>query len=123
MTKILWVSKNKPLESQIRELKRHFGDDTKIDLDPNPFSSAYTIVNRYKNGGYDEMVLIAPLSICKLITELGYKPLYSEMVSASPKDYELAVRGIGDRVRGSSRYYKFVKFKRIQSIKITFSEL
>jgi hypothetical protein len=121
--KILWISKNVPLDSQVEGLKKCFGDDVEIHQDINPFSSAYDIIHRFKSGHYDEMVLIAPLSVCRIVTDMGYKPLYSEMVPGTREDHEIAVSGSGDRITGRMRYYKFVKFKRIERIRIVFSEL
>jgi hypothetical protein len=123
MKKILWVSKNTPLDSQVTELKRLFGEDAVIDQDGKPFSSAQDILRRYRRGGYDEMVLIAPLSVCRIVVSLGCKPLWSEMSQVTASQSELEVQGMGDRIRGTSRYYRFVKFKRLESIDIKYSNL
>jgi hypothetical protein len=121
--KILWVSRNRPLQSQRNELKRLFGKDAQIDIDPNPFSSAEDICGRFERGGYDEMVLIAPLSICKLITEAGYRPLWSEMRATTESQSEIKVQGEGDRVSNKVRYYKFVRFKRLEAVDVIYSEI
>ena len=123
--KILWVSRNHPLDSQVNELKRLFGRDMILDQDVNPFSSASDIVKRFKAGDYDEMVLIAPLSVCRVITEYGYRPLWSEMRQV-PQDYphyEVEVEGSQGRVNGKKRRYQFIKFKRLTSVEVNFSSL
>ena len=112
--KILWLSRHNPLPSQISELKRIFGEDTIVIQDPNPFSNAEEIVERFKSGGYDEMVVVAPLTVIKKLTELGIKPLWAEMKLCPKEEAETCVSG---------RYYKFVKFKRIMDVKIVFKEL
>src|SRR5579859_4469300 len=123
--RILWVSKNAPLQSQLNELRRLFGPDTQVVIDPNPFSSASEIVRRYREGSYDEMVLIAPLTVCRVICDFGYKPLWSEMKSipfGSP-DAEISVEGMREKVSGSKRSYKFIRFKRLESVTMNFSYL
>lgn len=121
--RILWVSKHQPVDSQVKELKRIFGQDAVIDLDISPFSSAHDIQRRMRKGNYDEIVLIAPLSVCKTITELGIKPLYSEMVSCHHEAAEVEVEGTRERLSHKKRYYRFVKFKRLENVEIIFSEL
>ena len=112
--KILWLSRHNPLPSQISELKRIFGKDVEVVIDPQPFDNAEDIALRFKNGGYDEMVVVAPLSVIQRLTELGIKPLWAEMKRVSKEEAETSVSG---------RYYKFIKFKRIKGIKIEFEEL
>ena len=112
--KILWLSRHNPLPSQISELKRIFGKDVEVVIDPQPFDNAEDIALRFKNGGYDEMVVVAPLSVIQRLTELGIKPLWAEMKRVSKEEAETEVSG---------RYYKFIKFKRIKGIKIEFEEL
>lgn len=125
MKKVLWVSKNTPLESQIQSLKNLFGQDVRVDIDSNPFSSAQDVVRRFRRGSYDEMVLIAPLSVCRMVTEQGVKPLWSEMETVPSDDpqAEVRVQGTRERLRNTHRCYKFIKFKRLESIEMVFSDL
>jgi hypothetical protein len=76
--KILWMSRHPWLKSQEEELKRIFGD-IKIEQISMPFMSAEKVVEIYKKGGYDEMVIVAPLSVIAKITEMGIKPLWADM--------------------------------------------
>ena len=112
--KILWLSRHSILPSQVRELRRLFGDDAIIFQDPRPFDDARDIVKRFREGGYDEIVVVAPLSVIQRLTELGIRPLWAEMKVCDPEEAETTVSG---------RPYKFVKFKRIKAVKVEFEEL
>jgi len=110
MKKILWLSRHKPLKSQIAELQRIFGE-VEVKQDIKPFDSAEEIVKRFAKGGYDEMVVVAPLSVIARLTELGIKPLYAQMQQVPAEEAEVEVTG---------RYYKFVGFKRIKAVKVEY---
>ena len=111
--RILWVSKHAPLPSQLRELRRLFGD-VEVVMDPNPFDGAEDIVRRFRSGRFDEMVVVAPLSVIAKLCELGIKPLWAQMEVVGPEEAEVEVRG---------RYYRFERFRRIKGVKIEFEEL
>jgi hypothetical protein len=51
----------------------------------------------------------------------GFKPLYVEMGPAKQKDYELKL--VKRRSPTDIKYYKFVKFKRLEKIDMVFSDL
>ena len=108
------MSRHLPLPSQLRELNRIFGETVDVTVDPDPFSNAEDIVNRFKIGNFDDIVVVAPLSVIQRLTELGIKPLWAEMKRVSKEEAETEVSG---------RYYRFIKFKRIKGIKIEFEEL
>ena len=114
MKKILWLSQHRPIEIQIAALKEMFGADTQITQDPKPFSSAEEIARRYKSGGYDEMVIVAPLSVIAKLTELGIRPLWCQM------DQLTSDRGADISYRG--RHYKFNRFRHIKSVRIEFED-
>lgn len=119
MKRILWMSMNDPLDSQLKELKRLFGDDCEIDIVKKKINSVSDILSIYKKGYYDEMVVIAPLTMCRILTEYGYRPLYSEMVQMrNDEKGEIEVPG-----HGGMKQLKFVKFKRLEGIQMVFSEL
>ena len=112
MKKILWVSRHHYLESQLKELKKLF-DEIRIEK-MTGFRSAEDIVKRYREGGYDEMVVVAPLSVIARITEKGIKPLWAEMKLVEPgEEFEVEAKG---------RYYKFREFKRIKRVTVEFEE-
>jgi len=99
----------------VEELERLFGEDTIIVEDPKPFGDVKDILRRFKKGGFDEMVVVAPLSVIAKLTECGIQPLYAQMEAVSPNDgYDTIANG---------RYYRFVEFKRIKAIKIEFTEV
>jgi len=108
--RILWLSRHKPLPSQLRELRRIFGSVMVIQ-DAKPFSSADEIRQRFVSGGYDDIVVVAPLSVIQRLTELGIKPLWAEMELCDPEKAE---------VWASGRPYRFKCFRRIMAIKIIY---
>lgn len=113
MTKIVWFSRHEPLPSQIKELERIFGQ-IEIIRDPNPFSSAEEVVERFKKQKADEMVIVAPLSVIARICEYGIKPLWAEMEITDKEHAEIETCG---------RYFRFKRFRRIKGIKIEFDEV
>lgn len=123
MKKVLWVSRNTPLQSQIDELGRLFGKDFELTIDAQPFASASTIVAKFRRGGFDDMVLIAPLSVCRAVTECGIRPLWSEMKTTEKEDAEIRVMNTRERIENKERCYKFVKFKRLESVTVVFRNL
>jgi hypothetical protein len=112
--KILWVSQHTPILRQLEALKRLFGEDVIVQQDPRPFSSAEEIVQRYRSGGYDEMVIVAPESVVRRIVDLGIKPLRAEMDQVLIQEAEVVARGRG---------YRFNRFRRIVGYRIDYEEL
>jgi len=112
--RILWLSQHAPLTPQIAELQRLFGE-IEILRDVNPFFSAEEILRRFREGGYDEMVVVAPLSVIARLCELGLRPLWAEMEQV----YE---RRQAD-VSAKGRHYRFVRFRRIKAVRLEFEEL
>jgi len=114
MKRILWLSQHRPLPRQVEELKHLFGD-VEVLQDINSFANAEEIVRRYKAGGYDDVVVVAPLSVIARLCELGLKPLWAEMKQVrSWEEADLLYRG---------RFYRFVRFRRIKAVKLEFEEL
>jgi len=113
--KVYWMSRHAPLPSQIAELRRLFGEDVVIEQDPKPFDSADDILNRFRQSGADELLIVAPLSVVAQIVQRGVKPLWAEMeVVSDPAKAEVEAAG---------RYYRFVRFRRIVGIEIKFEEV
>lgn len=125
MKKILWVSKHQPLKSQVDELKRLFGDDVYIRIYTKSFNHAAQITSVYREGYYDDMVLIAPLSLVRVITSFGIKPLYSQMQELNADDprVEIVINSLKERLQNHPRYMKFLKFKRVERLEMVFSEI
>lgn len=112
--RIIWFSRHLPLQRQIQELKRLFGEDVQIIQDPRPFSNAEDIIQRFRKMEGDEMVVVAPLSVLGKLCELGLKPLWAEMQQVSPDQAEVIVNGRG---------YRFVKFRRIKRLALEFEDI
>ena len=82
--KVLWMSRHQPLQSQVDVLDRVFGA-CEVVQDPNPFEDASDIIERFKGGGYDEIVVVAPLSVIARLTEADVRPLWAEMETIDEK--------------------------------------
>ena len=114
MKKILWLSQHKPLPSQKKKLENLFGEIMLL-RDVNPFTNAKDIVQRYQAGGYDDLVVVAPLSVIERLCKMGLHPLWAEMEQIqNDGSAEVIVRG---------RFYRFVCFKRIKAVKLEFMEV
>ena len=111
--KVLWLSRHPPLPSQIEELKKVFGSICVVQ-DSKPFSGADEIIRRFREGKFDEMVVVAPLSVIAKLTERGIQPLYAEMRQVPKEEAEVIASGRG---------YRFVRFRRIKGVKIEFEDL
>jgi hypothetical protein len=112
---ILWLSRHEALPEQVRELERLFGADCHICYDPEPFNGAQDIVNRVKNGNYDEVVLVAPLPVIAEVLRLGLRPLQAVMKVVSqdtPGAHFI-----------NGRYYIFEKFVRVVKVEVVTEDL
>lgn len=118
MKKILWMSRHSPLDRQLDWLLAKFGE-IEVKQDPTPFSSAEDIATRFEEGGYDEMVVVAPLSVIARLIDLKIRPLWSEMEEVSLDQAEVRMNRRGGRQQG----YRFVTFKRISALRLEFEEL
>lgn len=113
--KIMWFSRHAPIPKQITELMRIFGENTKVTVDPKPFSNADDVLDRYNRSGAKEMVIVAPMTVINELLKRGIKPLYAEM--------ELVQDGEEYDVEANGRKFRFVKFTRIIRIDIVKEEL
>lgn len=113
MTRIFWVSRHKPLSSQVEWLRERFGE-VEIYQDPEPFDSAEDIYARFRRRRYDEMVVVAPLSVIAKLTELGVRPLWAQMELVDPSEAEVVASGRG---------YRFREFRRIAGITVDYEEV
>lgn len=117
--KILWMSRHAPLPSQEAELVRLFGPATRVEQDPRPFSSAEDIAARYRDGGYGDLVVVAPLSVLARLVDLSLKPLWAEMAQVDGADAEVTMR----RRNGRIDCYRFDRFRRVTALRLEFEEL
>lgn len=113
MTRIVWLSRHKPLEKQVRELERLFGP-VELLHDSESFTTADRIVEKFRRSGAQEMVIVAPLSVIDQLVQRGIRPLYAEMTQVHDGLYDVAVNG---------RKFIFQRFTRIVGIKIEKEEL
>lgn len=114
MKRILWLSQHKIQDFQIAELYRLFGEDIEILTDYRAFDTADEIVRRINDIGADEVIVVAPLSVIKELTDREIKPLWSQMDVVTGEDYDLVYRG---------RKYKFTGFKRIKKVWVEYEEI
>lgn len=124
MIKILWVSRHVPLVSQVKALKTIFGQDCKIKVDGRPFASATDIVKRMKDNHVQELVLVAPLSVCEQLLNKGIKPLWADMreVDCNSPKVEVKANGQREKLSGKTRCYEFVRFRRLIKIELKFED-
>lgn len=111
--KILWQSQHDPLPSQLAALKQLFGE-VEVVKNPLAFSSAEEIQKRFKDGGFDDIVVVAPLSVIARLVDLGIKPLWAEMDQVPLNQAEVSAKGRG---------YRFNRFRRIKALHLEFEEI
>ena len=113
--KILWVSRHTPHPRQIDCLRDIHGKDTIVELEPRPFDDARTIVRRFRGGNFDEMVIVAPLSVIAVVCNEGIRPLWSESVEET-NPAQIDFRG------GQGKGFRFVRFRRIKKVALEFED-
>ena len=119
--KILWLSQHQPLKIQLERLRARFGAKVKVEVDTDTFTNAEELVGRFQRGGYDDWVVVAPLSVigrmCELAEKLGLpKPLMANMEqiqSVKGDEADLVFRG---------RCYKFIGFRRVERLVLEYGE-
>jgi len=115
MKKILWVSRHRPHQRQLEVLREMYGQDTVIDREVNAFDDARQIAEKFRNDGYDDMVIVAPLSVIQVLCNEGVKMLWSEATEENdPKRIEF----YGARGQG----FRFVRFRRIKRVIVEFED-
>ena len=80
MKKILWMSRHKLHPRQIETLREMYGKDTIVEQESRPFDDARVVARRFREGGFDDMVIVAPLSVIAVLCNEGIKMLWSEAV-------------------------------------------
>lgn len=116
--RILWMSRHAPLQSQLAELERLFGS-VEVVQDPRPFDSADDIVTRFRVGGYDDIVVVAPLSVIDQLVRRGIRPLWAEMEQIAKPAHPDPTR----EVEAAGRWYRFRRFRRVRAVTIEFEDL
>lgn len=111
---VMWVSRHKPLTSQVEELSRLFGE---VSLTVAPEGSVSETLARYEALPEPrELVLVAPLAICREVLKRGVRPLSPKMMTMERSvvlnpDCECKVNG---------RVIRFLEFQRRVNVKETF---
>lgn len=110
------MSQHSPERRQLEALRRLFGDDVSVEQDPRPFDSAEKIADRFRAEGYDDIVVVAPLSVIGRLVDLNLRPLWSQMDQVDPKtgNPDIVYRGRG---------YRFNRFRRVKALHLEFEEL
>lgn len=113
--KILWMSRHTPHRKQIEALRQMYGSDTIVEQESRPFDDARQIAKRFREGGYDDMVIVAPLSVIAVLCNEGIKMLWSEAVEENdPSKVEFR----GARNQG----FRFVRFRNIKRVALEFED-
>ena len=86
--RILWISRHQPESGQWKALRRTFGNNVEVRQDRRPFSDASDILDRFREGRYDDLVVVAPISVKMELAEQGQEPI--EAVIDEKGDYVLS---------------------------------
>lgn len=119
--RILWLSQHEPLLVQVERLALRYGSDVQILRDVNSFTTAEEVIRRFNAGGYDDWVVVAPLSVIGRLCEIceateTIKPLMANMVQLRVADKAKA------DLTYNRRYYKFAGFRRVYRLVLEFGE-
>jgi len=113
--KVLWMSRHKPHPRQIETLREMYGKDAIVEQESRPFDDARVVARRFREGDYDDMVIVAPLSVIAVLCNEGIKMLWSEAVEEND-----LVRIVFHGARGQG--YRFVRFRRIKCVTLEFED-
>lgn len=118
----MWHSAHTPHTLEIAEMKKIFGNDVVVDMHGSgrgqrSYLSAKEIIKTFKDGHYDELFMIAPLSVIQAVLSLSVQPLKARVEQIqSPNGHDFEYHG---------RYFKFLSpmFERVVEIKIVTENL
>ena len=113
--RILWMSRHAPHRNQVEMLRNTYGGDTIVEQESRPFDDARQVAKRYRDGNYDDMVIVAPLSVIQVLCNEGISMLWSEAVEENDPS-KVEFRG----ARGQG--YRFVRFRRIKRVALEFED-
>jgi len=113
--KVLWVSQHSMQGVQIGCLRRMYGNDVEVVEDTRPFDSAEVIIQRVRDGGYDDVIVVAPYSVLDRMCKLGLRPLWADAEQVFDRTQaDWSVRG---------RHYRFLGFSRVEELKLVLEDL
>ena len=78
MKRILWISRHEPLEDQLDELKKRFGE-VEIEQVSQYFNSGKSVYNLMQEMDCDAIVTILPIDYMAELNDLGVNPLIAIM--------------------------------------------
>lgn len=118
---IVWFSRHEPTSRQLAALKSLYSTAPTIVRDTAAFDTASDIEARFRASGADEMVLVAPLAVVQALVKRGLHPLWAQMeqCAASHPEREVTITPRSSK----PRHYRFIKFWRINSIKLDLHEI
>lgn len=131
MTKVvLWVSRHRPLPSQLDALREKLGDFTIVQIEHVP--NAEFVIEKAKELGAGYIVPVLPLSMIARLAEearrLGFTVLIARMEPiALTRSLEEAVKLVAEKPErrtmttyadGSVRVFEFVRFERLVEVRV-----
>jgi hypothetical protein len=120
-TSILWASQHSPLRSQREELRRLFGDDVCIVTSPTAMRDVGDLLDRlHQLDPPRELLLVAPLSVCREVIKRGVKPLWAEMQRVTPAP---AFIDPNTMTQHDTRVSRFIGFRRLTGVTLEFEDL
>ena len=113
--KVLWVSQHSMQGVQMGCLRRMYGNDVEVVEDTRPFDSAEIIIRRVRDGGYDDVIVVAPYSVLDRMCKLGLRPLWADAEQVFNRmQADWSVR---------NRHYRFLGFSRVKELKLVLEDL
>jgi len=105
--RVLWFSRHSMMEFQRPILQKIFGEDMMLEqiIGRDAYISAEKIVDTMRRKKFDEIIMVAPLSVMDKVIELGVRPIKADVVEV--KDLQEAT------FTYNGRHYKFLKFVRV----------
>lgn len=91
------------------------GADVAVEQEARPFDDARQIARRYREGGYCDMVVVAPLSVIAILCQEGINPLQAEVAEENDR---ARVEFFGARGQG----FRFIRFRRIKRLVLEFED-
>lgn len=83
--RILWVSRHRPTKEMLTELRRLFGVDVKIVQEEFVGNgTAEAIRKRFQDGGFDDLLVVAPAGVKVKLCDWGINPLIAKMTLVDP---------------------------------------
>jgi len=117
MKKVLWYSRHTMMEFQRPILQKLFGDDMVLEqkVGNDAYMSAEKILQYMRENHFDEIIMVAPLSVMAKVIELGINPIKAEVIQVKDEKEKTFTY--------SGRHYKFIKFVRVMRLELVTEDL